>query len=168
MYLKKYLNESEKSTPTQSGMNVILMRYPEMQFTYAEAKIELNEIDATVYDAINYSRRRAGVLMPDYTAAMYPDQATLREALRRERRIELAFEGQRFFDIRRWKIAEVVMNGNALGADYEDNPTTAADDANVGNPVFVENRKFNVTRDYLWAIPPNEVVLSSLNQNSNY
>jgi starch-binding outer membrane protein, SusD/RagB family len=168
MYLRKYLIEAEKATPTQSGMNVILMRYPEIQLTYAEAKIELNEIDASVYDAINYARRRAGVNMPDYTAANYPDQATLRDALRRERRIELAFEGQRFFDIRRWKIAEVVMNGPALGANYEDNPNTTADDANVGQPVFVENRKFNPNRDYLWAIPPNEVILSNLNQNQNY
>jgi starch-binding outer membrane protein, SusD/RagB family len=168
MYLKKYLIESEKATPTQSGMNVILMRYPEVQLTYAEAKIELNEIDASVYDAINYARRRADVNMPDYTAILYPTQATLREALRRERRVELAFEGQRFFDIRRWKIAEVVMNGAALGANYEDNPATAADDANVGKPVFVENRSFNANRDYLWAIPPNEVVLSDLDQNDNY
>jgi starch-binding outer membrane protein, SusD/RagB family len=168
MYLKKYLIEAEKATPTQSGMNVILMRYPEVQLIYAEAKIELNEIDASVYDAINYSRNRPGVNMPNYTALMYPDQATLREALRRERRVELAFEGQRFFDIRRWKIAEIVMNGQALGANYEDNTTTPADDANVGKPVFVENRTFNPSRDYLWAIPPNEVVLSSLDQNNNY
>jgi len=168
LYLRKYLIESEKAVPTQSGMNVILMRYPEVQLTYAEAKIELNEIDATVYDAINYARGRSDVAMPPYTAAMYPDQASLREALRRERRVELAFEGQRFFDIRRWKIAELVMNGPALGADYEDNPTTAADDANVGQPVFVEDRTFNPNRDYLWAIPPNEVVLSDLDQNANY
>lgn len=168
MYLKKYLIESEKSTPTQSGMNVILMRYPEVQLTYAEARIELNEIDASVYDAINYSRSRADVNMPIYTAVLYPTQATLREALRRERRVELAFEGQRFFDIRRWKIAETVMNGPALGANYEDNPSTAVDDANVGKPVFVENRSFNPNRDYLWAIPPNEVVLSHLDQNNNY
>lgn len=168
MYLRKYLVESEKATPTQSGMNVILMRYPEMQLTYAEARIELNEIDATVYDALNYARRRPGVTMPDYTAGAYPDQATLREALRRERRVELAFEGQRFFDIRRWKIAEVVMNGPALGANYEDNPNITTDDANVGKPVFVENRIFNPNRDYLWAIPPNEVVLSKLDQNRNY
>jgi hypothetical protein len=168
MYLKKYLIESEKSTPTQSGMNVILMRYPEVQLMYAEAKIELDEIDASVYDAINYSRRRPGVNMPDYTPALYPDQPSLREALRRERRVELAFEGQRFFDIRRWKIAEVVMNGPALGADYEDNPSTDVDDANVGEPVFVENRTFNPDRDYLWAIPPNEVTLSKLDQNDHY
>ena len=60
------------------------------------------------------------------------------------------------------------MNGPALGADYEDNPSTTADDANVGEPVFVEDRKFNPNRDYLWAIPPNEVVLSKLSQNQNY
>lgn len=168
MYLKKYLIESERTTPTQSGMNVILMRYPEVMLIYAEAKIELNDIDASVYDAINYSRRRDDVNMPDYTPADYPDQASLREVLRRERRIELAFEGQRFFDIRRWKIAEVVMNGPAYGADYEDNPGSSDDDANAGKPVFVENRIFNPNRDYLWAIPPNEVTLSNLKQNPNY
>lgn len=168
MYLRKYLIESEKSTPTQSGMNVILMRYPEVQLTYAEARIELDDIDGSVYDAINYARKRSGVNMPDYTAADYPNQASLREALRRERRVELALEGQRFFDIRRWKIAEIVMNGPALGADYEDNASTNADDANVGEPVFVEDRTFNANRDYLWAIPPNEVVLSNLDQNNNY
>lgn len=168
MYLRKYLNQAEKQTPTQSGMNVILMRYPEVILTYAEAKIELNDIDASVYDAINYSRNRPDVNMPDYAAADYPDQATLREALRRERRVELAFEGQRFFDIRRWKIAEVVMEGPAYGADYEDNPNTADDDANVGKPVFVEDRTFDPSRDYLWAIPPNEVTLSNLAQNPNY
>ncbi|RAV98036.1 RagB/SusD family nutrient uptake outer membrane protein [Pseudochryseolinea flava] len=168
MYIKKYLIESEKSTPTQSGMNVILMRYPEVQLTYAEAKIELNDIDQTVYDALNYARQRSDVNMPDYTSSDYPDQTTLREAMRRERRVELALEGQRFFDIRRWKIAEEVMNGSALGADYEDNPTTDVDDDNVGEPVFVESRIFNANRDYLWAIPPNEVVLSNLDQNDNY
>lgn len=168
MYLRKYLIESEKATPTQSGMNLILMRYPEVQLTYAEAKIELDDIDGTVYDAINFARHRAGVNMPDYTAADYPDQTTLRDALRRERRVEFAFEGQRFFDIRRWKIAEEVLNGPALGADYEDNPNTTADDDNVGEPVFIENRRFNPDRDYLWAIPPNEVVLSNLTQNPNY
>jgi len=168
MYLKKYLIESEKETPTQSGMNVILMRYPEVMLTYAEARIEMNDIDASVYDAINYSRRRPDVNMPDYTPADYPDQASLREALRRERRVELAFEGHRFFDIRRWKIAEVVMEGPVFGADYEDNPDTTNDDANVGKPVFVEDRTFDPERDYLWAIPPNEVVLSKLRQNKNY
>lgn len=168
MYLKKYLIEPEKASPAQSGMNVILMRYPEVLFIYAEAKIELNEIDASVYDAINYARNRSDVNMPDYTAAMYPNQAALREALRRERRIELAFEGQRFFDIRRWKTAEIVMNGPVYGADYVDNPSTPVDDPVVGEPVFVENRSFNPNRDYLWAIPPNEVTLSDLSQNPGY
>ena len=168
MYLRKYLIESEQSAPTQSGMDVILMRFTEIQLIYAEAKIELNEIDATVYDAINYSRARPDVNMPDYLAADYPDQASLRTALRRERRIELAFEGHRFFDIRRWQIAETVMNGPAMGADYVDDPTSTDDDGNVGNPVFVENRSFDPARDYLWAIPPNEVTLSGLTQNFGY
>lgn len=168
MYLKKYLIEPEKASPAQSGMNVILMRYPEVQLIYAEAKIELNEIDATVYDALNYARGRADVNMPDYTAAMYPDQAALREVLRRERRVELAFEGHRFFDIRRWKIAETVMNGPVYGADYVDDPSTPDDDALAGETVFVETRTFNPNRDYLWAIPPNEVTLSDLSQNPNY
>lgn len=88
-------------------VNFILMRYAEILLMYAEAKIELGQIDASVIDAINMVRRRAG--QPEVPAAIENDQDELRQLIRRERVAELAKEGFRWFDIRRWGIAEIVM-----------------------------------------------------------
>src|SRR5690606_23573534 len=113
---------SEADIPTNvanSGLNFILMRYAEVLLTYAEAKIELGQIDASVLDAINQIRARAyGVAVgavADYPEITTTDQAELREIVRRERKVELADEGFRLFDIRRWKIAEHVMPGTLVG-----------------------------------------------------
>jgi starch-binding outer membrane protein, SusD/RagB family len=61
--------------------------------------------------------------------------------------VELAFEGSRWFDIRRWKIADKVMAVTVMGAT---NPAT-------GQAVVVETRKFNKDRDYVWPIPIQEI-----------
>lgn len=87
--------------------NQIIIRFAEVLLTYAEAKNELSGPDATIYASINRIRNRAG--MPDLNAAVYNDKTKLRDAIRRERRAELALEGQRYMDIRRWKIASTVM-----------------------------------------------------------
>jgi hypothetical protein len=89
-------------------------------------------------------------------------QSDLRTIIRRERRCELAFEGLRIFDIRRWKTAQAVLNGWVHGAQYGD-PT-------VDNGfVRVSNRIFDPTRDYLWPIPTYELEQNShLTQNPNY
>ncbi|MCL4637793.1 RagB/SusD family nutrient uptake outer membrane protein [Olivibacter jilunii] len=87
--------------------NVILIRYAEILLTYAEAKNELSGPDAAIYTALNQIRERAG--MPPVDQAKYASQESLRQLIRRERRVELALEGQRFMDIRRWKIAPQVM-----------------------------------------------------------
>jgi hypothetical protein len=91
---------------------------------YAEAKIELGEIDQSVRDAINKVRARAyGV---DYSkTTSYPsvsatNQASLRKILRIERRMEFAFEGGletslRYADIVRWRLAEKVLNKKVYG-----------------------------------------------------
>jgi hypothetical protein len=77
---------------------------------YAEAKNEASGPDASVYSAINAIRKRAG--MPDLEAGLSKDQ--MRAKIRNERRIELAFEEHRFFDIRRWKIAESLLNYHCM------------------------------------------------------
>lgn len=87
--------------------NVILIRYAEVLLSYAEAKNELTGPDATVYDALDKIRTRAG--MPVIDRSKYASQAALRAVIRSERRVELALEGQRYMDIRRWKIAPEVM-----------------------------------------------------------
>jgi hypothetical protein len=90
-----------------TGGNVIVMRYAEVLLMYAEAKIESGQIDQSVYDAINQVRQRAG--MPVVTASVYSGQASLSTLVRRERRVELAGEGLRWFDIVRWNIGSQVI-----------------------------------------------------------
>ncbi|MGY0041308.1 RagB/SusD family nutrient uptake outer membrane protein [Pedobacter sp. NJ-S-72] len=87
--------------------NLILIRYAEVLLTYAEAKNEVSGPDGTVYDALDAIRTRSG--MPVVDRSKYADQTSLRALIRNERRVELALEGQRYMDIRRWKIAPQAM-----------------------------------------------------------
>ncbi|MNE82511.1 SusD family protein [compost metagenome] len=75
--------------------------------TYAEAQNEVSGPDATVYDALDQIRVRAGMAKVDRT--IYATKAKLRELIRNERAIELVLEGSRYYDIRRWKTAPDVM-----------------------------------------------------------
>src|SRR5690606_30270115 len=76
-----------------SSLNFIILRLGEVLLNYAEAKIELNEIDQSCLDAINEVRGRESVQMPPIAAGK--SQADMREIIRRERKIELAMEGLR-------------------------------------------------------------------------
>ena len=117
--MKKYLDPQDIAVPNQSELAFMLIRYAEVLLNYAEAKIELNQIDASVLDAINLVRARGyGVAATQttlYPAIKTTNQTELRAIVRRERKIELAGEGLRVFDIRRWNIAEKVMNGILFG-----------------------------------------------------
>ncbi|MGV8096396.1 MAG: RagB/SusD family nutrient uptake outer membrane protein [Mangrovibacterium sp.] len=86
----------------------ITFRLAEFYLNYAEALNEMNGSTSEIVTALNEIRKRAG--MPEYT---YTNQADMREKIRRERAVELAFEQHRYFDVRRWKIAgqEGVMKG---------------------------------------------------------
>jgi len=95
--------------PFQSDIDIMQCRLAEMYLTYAEAAIEINQIDQSVYDAINAVRNRAG--MPDVDQNVYSGQASLRELIRRERRVEFCLEGLRYFDIKRWDIGEEAIKG---------------------------------------------------------
>lgn len=84
-----------------------IIRYAEILLAYAEAKNEIGGPDATIFAALDDIRDRAG--MPPINQVVNNTKEKLREVIRNERRIELAGEGQRYFDIRRWKIAADVM-----------------------------------------------------------
>ena len=158
---RKYINSQDAAAPTNNGINIIQARYAEVLLTYAEAKIELNQIDQSVLDAINSIRQRSDVKLPNLALPM--SQSELRDAVRRERTVELAFEGFRLFDIRRWKIGDKVIPGNIEGIDYSENGTLKT----LVVPSFLKS--FNANRDYLWPIPTNERILTpSLTQNSNW
>ncbi|WP_297087368.1 RagB/SusD family nutrient uptake outer membrane protein [uncultured Draconibacterium sp.] len=91
---------------TLSQQNTVILRLGEVLLMYAEAQNEIEGPDATVYQAINDIRAR--VNMPALTEGLNKDE--MREKIRHERRIEMAFEGLRFFDLKRWHIAGEVLN----------------------------------------------------------
>jgi len=96
------------NSSTKDGSDWIAMRYAEVLLNYAEAANEVDGPTADVYSAINQIRNRENVKMPPLTAGLSKDQ--MRDAIRHERRIELAFEGFRYDDLKRWKIAEQKLN----------------------------------------------------------
>ncbi|HEX5153171.1 MAG TPA: RagB/SusD family nutrient uptake outer membrane protein [Parafilimonas sp.] len=86
---------------------VPIMRYAEVLLDHAEAVNEVSGPTMAVYNDINAIRARAK--MPPLPPGL--SQSQMRDRIRHERRIELAFEGFRYFDIKRWRIAEQVLNG---------------------------------------------------------
>lgn len=110
-YARKTLDESIKGQTSLSlapnVSNYIFYRYAEALLSYAEAQNEAVGLDASVYDAVRQVRER--VLLPALPAGL--SQADMRTAIRRERRVELAFEDRRWYDIRRW---EITTKGEAV------------------------------------------------------
>jgi hypothetical protein len=159
--LKKYCSAEDYGLPGASGLNFILLRFAEVLLTYAEAKIELNQIDQSVYDAINRVRTRSDVGLPALTSGL--TQAELRNIVRRERTIELAWEGWHLFDIRRWKTAATVMPGKVYGITY----VSGANLVTVEVPSVLIT--FDPAKHYLWPVPQTEAVLNpNLGQNPGW
>ncbi|SUJ24378.1 SusD family [Sphingobacterium spiritivorum] len=156
-WIKKYVDARDRQSKSGS-LDFMIIRYAEILLNYSEALIESgewNHADVTRY--INEVRSRAA--MPAINTGLYNSQAKMRELIRRERQAELAFEGGRYFDIRRWGIDTEVLNGEVYGAT---NPTT-------GELVKVQTRKYNRSREGLWPIPENEIIANpNIVQNPNY
>lgn len=159
--IKKYVNAEDYASPSNCGINIILIRYAEVLLTYAEAKIEANDIDNSVYDAINTVRNgREDVSLPSIETNL--SQSQLRALVRQERTVELAFEGLHLADIRRWHTAETVVPGAVYGITYQENGTSKTIQVAV-------NRTFNSTKHYLWPIPQTEIDQDkNLSQNPNW
>lgn len=100
----KFSNEVTQNISAQS-CNVPIMRYAEVLLTYAEAKIELNELDESVYSAINQVRNRAG--MPNVSQDRIGNQNKMLQLVRNERKVEFALEGLHQVDMRRWGIGDL-------------------------------------------------------------
>ena len=151
--LKKFVSRDKTDYPlgynTRSDYDWVHFRYAEVLLAIAEAENELNGPTQKVYDAVNRIRTREGVNMPVLPVGL--SQSEMREKIRHERRIELAFEGQRYFDLKRWRILGEVMNNF-------DEPTMP-----LYKPVFEE-------RFYLWPIPQSEIDKNNgvLIQNPDY
>lgn len=163
-YVYKFINDQSpirnaNQTATQPWKYI---RYGEVLLNYAEARNEAAGPDATVYSALNQIRKRAG--MPDLPAGL--TQATMRERIRNERRVELAFEEHRFFDVRRWKIANMTENVPAYGMRPEKKTDGSIEYVKI---IALEGRKFQ-DKNYWQPIPQSEIQASggALKQNAGY
>lgn len=174
-FKKFYSNLDDFDDIWSCDRNFPMFRYAEILLSYAEAKIETGSIDESVYNAINQVRERAG--MPKVDRGRYSDQATLRTLVRRERRVEFAYEGMRRYDLIRWGELGQALNGqyiyhmngkvtsklNAEGDfDVEIDPIVKGTD-------YVEKRNFTTNKNELLPVPQTVIDVNPLiTQNPGY
>jgi hypothetical protein len=166
-YLRKFMNDNnviDNPWSTTGQQPWIYMRYAEVLLNYAEAQNEAVGPDASVYNAVNQIRQRAGVNQPALPAGL--SQGQMRDAIRKERQVELAFEEHRFYDVRRWKIADVTENIPARGISVIKNGDGTF---TYSSQVALGGRAFS-TKNYWLPIPREEIQASGnqLIQNDGY
>ncbi len=192
---KKGVDESWLENAYQIEPDYVIIRYADVLLMYAEAKIEANDIDESVLNAINQVRARAYKVKVSETS-LYPavtttDQSELRRIVRVERRMEFAREGLRYNDIIRWRIAEKVLNTPHYGLldpaklknlveqglwFFPETPQIDEDGIADFKPLYdkgwvkkIVERSFNADRQYLWPIPTKEILINkNITQNPNY
>jgi hypothetical protein len=179
-YLKKYVVESNNLDPNLGALTTrehtwTLFRYGEILLNYAEAMNEAYgptnpaDLKLSALQAVNFVRVRAG--MPRFPGPgnnstpvnLIPlSQADFRTKLRNERRVELAFEDHRFWDIRRWKIGEQTQDIFAMYITRNAN-------LSLNYAVkLLEVRPFD-ERMYLYPIPQSEIFkINNLQQNTGW
>ena len=167
-WLKKGSHFETSRTSTGTSLNYAITSYPIMRLAdlfllYAEALNEcLPDENATptsdIYTYVDVIRQRAGLEGVVASWAKYSrfgtrpaTKAGMREIIRQERMIELAFEGKRFWDVRRWKTAATLLNQPIKG--WNINGTNTAEYYNV---VVVETPTFT-TKEYLWPIQEEQI-----------
>jgi len=155
--LRKFFDESYSGSVLSYGANANVIRYSEVLLSYLEAALEAGQpIDQVLLDAtINKVRGRASVNMP---RVIETDQTKLREILRRERRVELALEGLRYWDLLRWGTAHDVLKADFYGAPFPGakNMRKKGGVADPNSRWYVISRNFRNTEDYRWPIPQSE------------
>jgi len=146
----------ELSHPTRGPINNKVIRYADVLLMYAEACVETNDL-AGAKNALEQVRLRArngGLILPAFPYGTYADNQTdLRKAIRHERRVELAMEGHRWFDLCRWGVVKEVMDA------YKATETVEAKS---------QMSPFIAGKHELFPIPSQEIDLNPMDQNPNY
>ncbi len=161
-YMKKFLGRGNWGG---GQFNWIVFRLAEFYLNYAEALNEASPMHADVYWALNVIRDRAGIPHISPNDSRYNSQEKLRDAIRRERAVELAFEEHRFFDVRRWRIAgeDGVMRGQMWGLNiYQLN-----DGEFIYRKEPFETRVWD-DKMYLYPLPQQEIDKGYLVQNPGW
>lgn len=132
---------------TISDQDVVILRYADILMMIAEAENELNGPDQKVYDAVNAIRVRSH--MPELPEGLSKEQ--MRERIRHEWRVEFAFEGHRYFQLKRWKLMESKIDG-------------------LVDPALPTYKKVFKPAFYFWPIPQAEIDKANgvLTQDPNY
>ena len=177
-YLKKWSSSRATLLAHQQGLGSLgerphaIFRLAEIYLIAAEALNECKQApDAEVYKYLNEVRRRAGI--PDVEEAWknakdpmrVTTQTGMRDIIRQEWNIEFAFEGYRFWNIRRWKIANIEMNEKSLGWNVVGNNAESFYNNGRGPIVVYSGNKFVAPRDYFWPIRSEEVQTAGCVQN---
>jgi len=156
---RKYFNEAAIGNLQSYSAVTPIIRYAEVLLSYLECQVESGQgINQSLLDAtINKVRGRADVNMPPITET---DASKLRELIRHERKIELCFEGIRYWDLLRWGIAHEVLVGEIWGAPYPNSELYASSTKQI-DPTghcrwYVGRRDFRNPQDYTWPIPQSE------------
>ncbi|WP_448698333.1 RagB/SusD family nutrient uptake outer membrane protein [Mucilaginibacter sp. AW1-3] len=175
-YMRKFLGDFSTGTAySNQSHNFPIFRYADVLLMFAEAK---NETDGpgtgaaatdSVYTYLRAIRARAGILAgaaPNlYGLANGMSVSAMRDAIRAERRVEMAFEEQRYWDLRRWNIAATVYNQPLHGIRIAKNGTILSYSVEQLNIPF----QFVAPRMYRYAIPYSEMVKNTkLTQNPGY
>lgn len=193
---KKRIDETWLQNGLDTDPDKIIIRYADVLLMYAEAKIELGQIDESVLNAINQVRARAyGVDVSDtgqYPAVTTTEQSKLRSIVRIERRVEFANEGLRYMDLVRWKLASKALTRPNYGMLYpvsllrekvvdkglwfwpsvpdmdEDGIADFSKMEKAGLVAPLSPRLWN-DRQYLWPIPTKEILINeNIKQNPGY
>lgn len=151
VYVMKFFDDTDTNNSWDNGQDFYVVRYAEVLLSLAEALVQSGSYDeAEVRNLVNQVRQRPSVNMPrvEDVEGTGLSSSDLLGIIKHERRVELAFEGLRLFDIYRWHeldqaVARVENERTSLGLAYE-------------------TRQYNGERDYVWPVPLNELNSNSL------
>src|SRR5690606_4396382 len=164
-YLRKFMDISLNAQFFRGDQDFIFFRYGEILLNYAEACIELGQ-DSEAKMYLKMVRERDGMPGADVDNA---SGDALRDLCRYERRVELAYEGHRFFDARRWMTAEVDFAIDARGIEiYGELQPDRETLVYEYTPVTIQERSFP-EKMYFMPVPINEIRINGkLDQNPHY
>ena len=167
--INKFMDESFSGSLMNYGGSFPIIRYAEVLLGYLESKLEAGStVDQTLLDeTVNKVRGRAAVKMPSVTTT---DPGILKTILRRERRVEFAFEGLRYYDVLRWGTVSAENSLQFTGMKLTNTPASYKDyPVDAEGYLLYQKRNFIQVRNELWPIPQRERDINkNLSQNPGY
>lgn len=170
-YYKKYVEPTAVPNYNRDDNDIHLIRYAEVLLTYAEAKFEQGTLTQSDLDiSINLLRQRVG-MVPMNLSFMASHNLDVRTEIQRERRVELVLEGQRYFDVRRWKRGDLLAKDiEGVKASWFPQLSSANFRKTTDGHLQVQwNRMFETPKNYLWPVPQTQLERNpNLGQNEGW